>query len=120
MSWVFPTGIDAREQMEDCDSHLYTPGTPAATVSPRVLASPLKLWRLAPLPVLVQPSLMPLILFYLTKLQTSSSPIFSVFFMPAWDSLLSHLCGTLTEPSLRHPLWKEVTAFLKCAVIAFL
>lgn len=82
VSRVFPTGTDAREQMEDCDSHLYTPEAPAATVSSSVLASPLKLWCLAPLPVLVQPSLMLLILFYLMKLQTSPSPIFSVFFMP--------------------------------------
>lgn len=68
--------------MEDCDSHLYTPGDPGATVSPCLWASPLSLWRLAPLPVLVQPSLMILTLFYLMRLQTSPSPIFSVFFMP--------------------------------------
>lgn len=86
--WGSPTGTDAREQMEDCDSHLYTLGAPAVTVSPCLLASPLRLWCLALLPVLVQPSLTLLTLFYLMRLQTSPTPIFSEFLMPVSGTCL--------------------------------
>lgn len=114
VSWVSLTGTDAREQMEDCDSHLYTPGASAATLSPCLLASPLRLWRLALLPVLVQLSLTLLTpLFYLMRLQTSLSPIFPVFFIPCLGLLLAPSVWKPHRPFSEAPSLEGDYYFLK-------